>query len=1037
MCASRSGERVARTRLALAVATAAAVVLTGPLIGGVRSWMRRTFSGEYQLLINIGLALVVAVGIAAALRRIRHVRIPRYAALAAAIAVAATFAWLTRSGNPDVDAVERFHFVEFGAITWLFYRAGVHRGDLATLLLPVLATFMAGVADEAFQWYVPGRVGEWRDVGINLAAIASGLLFSVAVEPPAGLHWRVLRPSRRPLGLTVAATALVVAGFLHLVHAGFDVRDVEVGNFTSRYDDATLLALARDRHERWRTDPPPMALARYSREDQYRSEGVLRIRRRNACWATDLRTAWRENVILEKFYGPVLDTPGWDTPEASRWPPAQRSDLAGRIVRPAPHGACDPDVPEPWLFLWPPKWLWIVAGIIAALGVLFAIYPTSVPRQPVTVSLLMAVTMAPLLIAQQTAPASPVTATGGQTSGTGAISGVISDAITGRPLAGAVVALEIIGRGPVGRAPRMVTDPRGRFLFRDLPASNDYLLTASRFGYADGGYGRATVDGSRVRIRLADDQWLADANVKLWRLGSISGQIIDEANEPIVGVAVTVYVTKMISGQPYQVVGPVVSTDDRGRYRIPELAPGRYLVCVLSSQSTILAATPDGVPQRAVGELASGGWSANGRLGGAAGAPTIDAGDRHRIAVTHFGVPPAAEAGRPRAYPPTFYPGATAFANAAPIEIGFNEDRHGIDIQMRPAPAARVAGRVIGHTDTVTNMPLRMMPVGAERLGFGSEVATTLVEPDGTFTFLNVPDGTYTIVGQPTVTEFRVDDSSTRRVPEPPGAMSSQIVVGSVEAAPGLGFLTTRMQHGGGLWARTPVSVNGRDLTDVVVRLNPGLKIRGNVAFEDGTKRASEKEHLWIQAEPANGDPQMGLHVTFNADGDKTFAFSFDGLMPGRYLLGRNLGRYRVTSIAWQGRDVTHAGLDTSSGDIDGVVMTVTDKLINVTGTVQNAAGGPGTPGAVIVFPTDRNRWSNYGWSPTDLWSQPIGATGNFRLQYLPAGEYIAVAVGPTQAKAWTDPKFLQAAAAVACRFSVTWGDEKTLSLQMTEVVVK
>jgi hypothetical protein len=71
------------------------------------------------------------------------------------------------------------------------------------------------------------------------------------------------------------------------------------------------------------------------------------------------------------------------------------------------------------------------------------------------------------------------------------------------------------------------------------------------------------------------------------------------------------------------------------------------------------------------------------------------------------------------------------------------------------------------------------------------------------------------------------------------------------------------------------------------------------------------------------------------------------------------------------------------------------------------------------------------------LWSQPIGATGNFRLQYLPAGEYFAVAVGPTQAKAWTDPKFLQAAAAVASRFSVTWGDEKTLSLQMTEVVVK
>jgi hypothetical protein len=181
----------------------------------------------------------------------------------------------------------------------------------------------------------------------------------------------------------------------------------------------------------------------------------------------------------------------------------------------------------------------------------------------------------------------------------------------------------------------------------------------------------------------------------------------------------------------------------------------------------------------------------------------------------------------------------------------------------------------------------------------------------------------------------------------------------------------------------------------------------------------------------------MGLHVTFNAPGDKTFAFAFDGLLPGRYLLGRNLGQYRVTSIAWQGRDVTYAGLDTSSGDVEGVVVTVTDKLITVTGTVQTAAGAAATAGAVIVFPVNRERWSNYGWSPTELWSQPIGAAGIFRLQYLPAGEYYAVAVGPAQARAWTDPKFLQAAAAVASRFPVAWGDQKTLTLQMTEVVVR
>lgn len=360
-----------RGRLLVAIVAAAAVVATGPLIGGIRSWLRTTLTGDYRLVINVAMALAVMLALAAALTRIRTARARRYTAIVSALAVAAAFAWLTASGNPDVDAVERFHFVEYAAVTWLFYRAWIHHRDVSTLLLPVLATFIAGIGDEAFQWFVPGRVGEWRDVGINLAAIASGLLFSVGVDPPGALGWHLRPASRRAVGLAITLGAVVVAGFLHLVHAGQVVRDVEVGNFTSRYDEATLLALARDRHERWRTDPPPMTLARYSREDQYRTEGVLRIRRRNACWATSSRSAWRENVILEKFYGPVLDTAAWDTPQASRWPPEQRSDLAKRLSKATP-GGCDPEVPEPWLFLWPRAWLWIGAGIVAAIGLWLA-----------------------------------------------------------------------------------------------------------------------------------------------------------------------------------------------------------------------------------------------------------------------------------------------------------------------------------------------------------------------------------------------------------------------------------------------------------------------------------------------------------------------------------------------------------------------------------------------------------------------------------------------------------------------------------------
>ena len=108
---------------------------------------------------------------------------------------------------------------------------------------------------------------------------------------------------------------------------------------------------------------------------------MLHIRRRNACWALNGRTAWRENVILEKFYGPVLDTPAWDTPEASRWPPEQRTDLARRIGTVPLRGPCNPEVPEPWRFLWSPRWLWIGAGVIAALGLVIASNPWAKARR--------------------------------------------------------------------------------------------------------------------------------------------------------------------------------------------------------------------------------------------------------------------------------------------------------------------------------------------------------------------------------------------------------------------------------------------------------------------------------------------------------------------------------------------------------------------------------------------------------------------------------------------------------------------------------
>jgi hypothetical protein len=123
---------------------------------------------------------------------------------------------------------------------------------------------------------------------------------------------------------------VLFALFFLTVHVGHEVQDAEIGAFRSRYTAAELAALARARAERWR-DQPPLAQRRLSREDQYLSEGLWHVQRRNQAWsAGDVATAWRENRILEKFYAPILDARTYGSASGHRWPAEQRAEAASR-----------------------------------------------------------------------------------------------------------------------------------------------------------------------------------------------------------------------------------------------------------------------------------------------------------------------------------------------------------------------------------------------------------------------------------------------------------------------------------------------------------------------------------------------------------------------------------------------------------------------------------------------------------------------------------------------------------------------------------
>ena len=219
--------------LASAMAVSAALILGAPYVGQLRTVIRSSIGDRFPAFM---LAVVVgAAGMALvyALVRIRTARAARYGALSAAVAVAIGYAMATATGIADVDAVERFHFVEYGLVTALFYRAWRPAGDSAVLVMPVLAGLLVGTLEEWFQWFIPARVGEVRDVLLNLdhhdVDVALGVEIHVADDRRAGAA-EVGGPDdlaavgaqfgEEAVLIAIGAVGAVVAGKLRLDRAG-------------------------------------------------------------------------------------------------------------------------------------------------------------------------------------------------------------------------------------------------------------------------------------------------------------------------------------------------------------------------------------------------------------------------------------------------------------------------------------------------------------------------------------------------------------------------------------------------------------------------------------------------------------------------------------------------------------------------------------------------------------------------------------------------------------------------------------------------
>src|SRR5262249_54254299 len=380
--------------------------------------------------------------------------------------------------------------------------------------------------------------------------------------------------------------------------------------------------------------------------------------------------------------------------------------------------------------------------------------------------------------------------------GTGVIAGtVFTDEATPRPVRRASV---MLASGELRFPQTVATDDAGRFLFADLAAGN-YTLVATKPGYVSATYGsKRPGRGSGVPIAVLDGQRVTDISLKMLHGGVITGTVRSANGQPASGLGVQVYQVDTFGGTRHLSIGAPgnVSTDDRGIYRAFGLAPGDYVVQITVSGSMSAGVFGMASDSRLV-TPAEVQWAAQSGAPGAPGSTGVS------------GLGPVPPPGQTVAYASLYFPG-TADANAASvITLGPEETRSGVDLTMAFVPTARISGSVLDPDGRpLAGAQISMTPAGSTsdfaRLIEGMIRSNSRSSADGSFTISGVTPGQYAI---------NVRAATGGRGQGPGAGAGALLSLGGVMGTPGTPSL----------WARADLSVDGGDVSDLRLRLQPGL----------------------------------------------------------------------------------------------------------------------------------------------------------------------------------------------------------------------
>lgn len=334
-------------------------------------------------------------------------------------------------------------------------------------------------------------------------------------------------------------------------------------------------------------------------------------------------------------------------------------------------------------------------------------------------------------------------------------------------------------------------------------------------------------------------------------------------------------------------------------------------------------------------------------------------------------------------YAPTYFPGTTSIAEAQKVTVGLGQILNDINMALMPSRMSRVSGTASDSQGRPMAGMVMAVPRGDSMMMMFGPPAQ--IKPDGSF-----------------------------------------VVSG---LAPGRYMLQVRGPSGDGEGAYAEVTVSGDDVNGLRLVATKRSTVTGRVIVDPAVAKSLRPSSVQLGLQAVQMDMMMmGTQVAALTD-DLTFELK---AAPGQFRLTmfNQPAGWTIRAVRYRNADVTDTGLDVRANeDLADVEVELSNRPIDLSGVVTNAKGEPVKDYSVIVFPTDRDKWTpNSRYLRTSRPDQD----GRYKVSGVPPGAYLVIALDYLDQNEWNDPEFLDRIRAKATTFSVNEGETKSVDLRIT-----